>query len=180
MKSLNYYNLEKLNFLIVEDNQFELHVLKQVLNSLGIKRIKEAGDGAEALAVLKTGYFPDIIITDWLMPVLDGMELIRLIRKGTDVVDPHVPIIMVTAHSEQSRILAARDAGATEILIKPYSATDLYRRFVAIIDRPRDFVKAKTFAGPDRRRRSNGGFKGEDRRQNRGTDADRRKLPSEA
>ncbi len=175
MKPLDSYNLEHLNFLVVEDNQFMRHVFKLVLSALGCKNVKEAVDGAEALGVLKTGYLPDIIITDWVMPVLDGVELIRIIRKGTDVADSRVPIIMVTGHSEQGRIMTARDAGATEIMVKPFSAKDLYRRIVAIIERPRDFVKATVFTGPDRRRRANPGFKGENRR----TEADRRARDGE-
>ncbi len=106
----------------------------------------------------------DLVITDWLMEPLDGIDLIRMIRKNEDSPDQFVPIILMTGYSDRARVENARDTGVTEFLMKPYSARDLYARIVQIIEKPRQFVDTGEFFGPDRRRRKNFTFTGNDRR----------------
>lgn len=115
---------------------------------------------------------PDLVITDWLMEPMDGIDLIRMIRKNTDSPDPFVPIILMTGYSDQPRVEAARDCGVTEFLMKPYSARDMYARIVQIIEKPRQFVDTGDFFGPDRRRRKNFTFNGHNRRSTSDKNAD--------
>ncbi len=146
------YSLEELNFLIVDDNKHMRALVKTILSTLGIKNIHEAGDGADALKELKV--FPaDIVICDWNMSPLDGIDFVKLVRTGKDSANPYVPIIMLTGHTEMHRVIEARDAGVNEFLAKPISAKGIYSRIRSIIENPRPFVKSRDYFGPDRRRK---------------------------
>jgi two-component system, chemotaxis family, chemotaxis protein CheY len=103
---------------------------------------------------------PDIVITDWAMPIFDGIELTQMIRQPGANPNPYVPIIMLTGHSEKKRVLAARDAGITEFLAKPISAKGLYKRIVNVVANSRPFIKTRTYFGPDRRRNVNPNYVG--------------------
>jgi len=87
-----------------------------------------------------------------------------MIRQPDANTNPYVPIIMITGHTEKKRVLAARDAGITEILVKPISAKALYQRIVNVILNPRPFVRTKNYFGPDRRRSLNPNYVGGERR----------------
>lgn len=158
------YNIERLNFLVVDDNRHMTMLVRTILHAFGVRSCEEAFDGADALKVLK--HFPaDIIVCDWIMQPLDGIEFVRLIRTGRDSPNQYVPIIMLTGHTETARVMEARDAGVTEFLAKPVSAKKLYSRIKSIIETPRPFLKAGHFFGPDRRRRQMASHKGGERRQ---------------
>jgi CheY-like chemotaxis protein len=107
---------------------------------------------------------PDIIFLDWEMPLFDGLELIQMIRQPGGSSNPFVPIIMLTGHTERTRVTAARDAGITEFLAKPISAKGLYQRILNVVANPRPFIKTKTYFGPDRRRNTNNAYIGPERR----------------
>ena len=92
------------------------------------------------------------IITDWAMPIFDGLELMQMIRQPGANANPYVAIIMLTGHSEKKRVMAARDAGVTEFLCKPISAKGLYQRIINVVANPRPFIKTKTNFGPERRK----------------------------
>jgi DNA-binding response OmpR family regulator len=89
---------------------------------------------------------------------------VRLVRTGKDSPNPFVPIIMLTGHTEMHRVIEARDAGVHEFLAKPISAKGLYSRVKSIIERPRPFIRAGLYFGPDRRRRQID-WKGPERRK---------------
>lgn len=159
--------LTNVKFLVVEDNSFMQTVIRRVLSALGAQEVRECTDGTDALKILKT--FPaDIIITDWHMEPLDGIELTRMVRTAADSMNPYVPIIMLTAYSERVRIVEARDAGVNEFVVKPISVNTLFSRIQAVIERPRPFIRIKDFFGPDRRRKEQP-FSGPDRRENKST-----------
>ena len=120
-------------------------------------------DGAAGLEAVET-YLPDILLTDIHMPEMDGIELIRRIRNTDSSKCPFLPIVAVTAFSDMSHVFAARDAGATEVLCKPVSAEALHKRIRSIAAQPRQFIRTKTYFGPDRRRFVATGFNGEERR----------------
>jgi DNA-binding response OmpR family regulator len=125
--------------------------------------VAAANDAADAFAELT--HFPaDIIITDYHMQPLDGLDFVRLVRTGSDSPNPFVPIIMLSGHTEMNKIMQARDAGVHEYLAKPISAKSLYSRIDSIIARPREFIETRSFFGPDRRRRAMS-FTGPERRQ---------------
>ncbi len=154
--------LSNIKFLVVEDNQFMQSVIRRVLGSLGARDTRVCPDGADALKVLED-FSADIVITDWAMEPLDGIELTRNIRTAPESLDPYVPIIMLTSYSEMIRIVEARDAGVTEFVVKPISVSVLFSRIQAVIERPRSFIRTKSFFGPDRRRKEMA-FEGPDRR----------------
>jgi len=166
------YDLSKIDVLVVEDNKHMQALLRDMMRALGLNTVRTADDGASALKVL-LDYDPDIIVTDWKMDPLDGIELVQLIRTSSDSKNPYVPVIMLTAYTEYKRVKEAVDAGVNEFLAKPISVTALYNRIVSIIDRPRPFIREKSYTGPDRRRRSTNNYEGALRRA---TDND---VPSE-
>jgi two-component system, chemotaxis family, chemotaxis protein CheY len=147
------YNLSKLRVLLVDDSKNMRMLVKTVLNALGVQVIRESADGQHALEELKSGTI-DVAIVDWVMEPMDGLEFVRQVRTNEDSPNPFLPIIMMTGHTERSRIFAARDAGVTEFLAKPVTAKTLLMRMTNIIENPRPFVRAKGYFGPDRRRRS--------------------------
>ena len=156
-------DLSSIRALVVDDNVYMRKIVRTLLVGLGIRTIDEAEDGAVALDKF-TSHDPDIIITDWVMPILDGIELTRLIRNPKSKYNCYVPIIMLTGHSEKWRIIEARDAGVTEFLSKPVSAKSLYLRIASCIANPRPFVNKKGYFGPDRRRFKFPNFSGKERR----------------
>jgi DNA-binding response OmpR family regulator len=78
--------------------------------------------------------------------------------------NPYIPIIMLSAYSEKTRVMLARDQGATEFCAKPVTAIDLFRKIRAVVDRARPFVRTSVFFGPDRRRHDPDKYKGPERR----------------
>mgnify|MGYP000172617747 CR=1 FL=1 len=144
--------LAALSVLIVDDHPHMRSILHQVVKSAGVERIHLAKDSAEALRIIHDQDI-DILITDLVMEPLDGIDLVRLIRRSPDSTKPLLPILMVTGHMTLSRIQEARDAGVNEFAAKPISVKAVLERLAAIIDRPRDFIRAEEYFGPDRRRR---------------------------
>ena len=141
----------RLRFLVIDDSRFCRTLIKNALAIYKIGNILEAGDAAEALKTLEA-IAVDFILLDYEMPGSDGVELTRRIRwSECDVLDPQIPIIMISSHTDQSIILAARDAGIHEFIGKPVVPTELFKRIRATIEQPRKFIIAETYRGPDRR-----------------------------
>ena len=158
------YNLEELSFLVVDDNMRMRALVRSILRALGVRNILDTRDGAEGLKKL-LHYPADIVICDWNMSPLDGLEFVRLVRTGKDSPNPYVPIIMLTGHTEMHRVMKSRDSGVHEFLAKPISPKSLYARIRNIIEHPREFVKAREYFGPDRRRRASATYNGPERRK---------------
>ncbi len=157
------YQMHKISVLIVEDNLPMLEITKSLLLTFGIGHVITAQNG-EIGFKRYCELNPDIVIADWMMKPVDGISLTRIIRNDPKSPNPYVPIILMTGFSEKRRVFQARDAGVTEFLVKPFNARDLYKRLIQVIERPRQFVKATDFFGPDRRRRSRGPYEGPMRR----------------
>ncbi len=149
------YVLDNINVFIVDDNRHMRSLVQSILHALGVKEIGEAGDAAEAFTELQH-FMADVLIVDWHMEPLDGLDFVRLIRTAKDSPNPYIPIIMLSGYTEYRRVTEARDAGVNEFLAKPISARSLYMRFASIIENPRPFVRAKGYFGPDRRRQNSG------------------------
>ena len=98
------------------------------------------------------------------MEPMDGIELTRRIRNDSTSPNKTVPIIMLTGYSAANRIQRSRDAGATEYLAKPFTAESLVKRITYVIENPRDFILARDYFGPDRRRKENRAYSGPLRR----------------
>ena len=129
-------DFNRLRFLVIDDNAHMRRILRTLLHGFGARDVYEAEDGAAGLEAF-THYSPDIVITDWAMPIFDGLELTQMIRQPGANANPYVPIIMLTGHSEKKRVIAARDAGVTEFLAKPISAKALYQRILNVVANPR-------------------------------------------
>ncbi|MBN8522159.1 MAG: response regulator [Alphaproteobacteria bacterium] len=157
------YTLSTTKILLVEDVPPMRALTASLLKIFGFRDILLAENGEEAFSLFKKDK-PDLVITDWFMEPVDGMELIRKIRQSPESPDPYVPIILMTGFSGRAHIEEGRDSGMTEFLLKPFNARDLYSRIAQIIEKPRQFVDINDFFGPDRRRRRNVPHKGTDRR----------------
>ena len=168
LTALSGYNLSNIEALVVERNLLMRKTIGGILTALGVKTVRLAENETEAIWAQRKNP-ADLIFTDWA-PRLNGVEVVREMRLGDGVRDPFVPIIMMTANTEERHVFEARDAGMTEFVAKPFSASLIYRRIATVIHRPRPFVRCTDFFGPDRRRRVLT-FLGHDRRHNQRKDA---------
>lgn len=159
--SLDFSNL---HILVVEDMPPMRELLEQLLKALGVGKITIAKDGFDGHEKYLR-YKPDIIITDWQMPGLDGLEMTKQIRCRKSSPNRSVPIIMMTGFIDKKRISNARDSGVTEFLIKPFSAKDMAKRVSYVTQNPRDFVVTSNYIGPDRRRKNTSNINSGNRRK---------------
>ncbi len=159
--------LDRLRVMIVEDNQHMLLIVKTILRGFGIKEFVEARGAEEAWEKFTTDPV-DILVVDRILGGTDALDLVRRIRNGQDSPNAYLPIVMLSAHSERTRVEEARDAGITEYCCKPVTSKDLFSKVANVIDHPRAFIRTKQFFGPDRRRRD-GGYGGEERREDGGS-----------
>jgi len=143
--------LGTLHLLLVDDNANMRAIVSTMLKSLGVARVSEAETGQAALQILAETPV-DIAIVDFRMEGMDGVAFTRWLRHSENSPSPYLPVIMMTGHSEHSRVTEARDSGVTEFLAKPVDIHSLIKRIEAVILRPRPFVRAGDFFGPDRRR----------------------------
>ena len=106
---------------------------------------------------------PDIVVLDWVMDGMSGIDLVKMIRTHPHSPNPFVPVIMLTGHTQADRVETARDAGINEFLAKPVSVNGMMSRLVSVIEQPRPFVRTSLYFGPCRRRRGEE-YKGPERR----------------
>src|SRR3954454_17492679 len=157
-------DFNRLRFLVIDDNAHMRRILRTLLHGFGTREVYEAEDGAAGLEGF-THYSPDIAITDWAMPIFDGLELTQMIRQPGANNNAHVAIIMMTGHSGKKRVIAARDPAVTEFLAKPISAKALYQRVLNVVANPRPFIRTRSYFGPDRRRTATPNYAGPERRK---------------
>ncbi len=153
---------DQLRFVVCDDNAHMRRILRTMLRAFGSREIYEAEEGASGLEAVEA-YQPDILITDIKMPIFDGIELTRMIRNPDGFSQAYLPIIVLSAYSEKSQVIAARDAGATDFMCKPVSASTLYAKIESILQNPRPYIRTATYFGPDRRRQESS-FSGDDKR----------------
>jgi CheY-like chemotaxis protein len=139
--------IQQLHVLLVDDSAYMRTIVRSLLNNIGVKRVSEAGDGIAALEKIREDT-PDVIVLDWEMPLLNGPELVRIVRSPGVFPTPDIPIIMLTAHGGQSRILESVRLGVNEFLCKPVSAKSLFERLVSIVLKPRASVQLGNYYGP--------------------------------
>ncbi len=118
-----------MKILIVDDFSTMRRIIKGLLHDLGYARITEADDGLTALPLLKAGHF-DLLITDWNMPGMHGVELLRQVR--TDERLATLPVLMLTAEAKREQIVAAAQAGVNGYVIKPFTAAVLKEKIEKI------------------------------------------------
>jgi len=154
--------LKPISFLVVDDRAYMRRVIKSILETLGCKRIDEAHHGGEALSIIRS-WPPDIILSEALLQPMSGLEMLKAVRADKSNVK-FTPVIMITSETRRERVVAARNAGVTEYVAKPFNAKSLILRIREVIERPRPFVDVGGYFGPDRRRRSEVMSEGEEKR----------------
>jgi two-component system, chemotaxis family, chemotaxis protein CheY len=118
-----------LQILIVDDFSTMRRIIKGLLHDLGYAHITEADDGLSALPLLKAGHF-DLLITDWNMPGMHGVELLRQVRADERLAT--LPVLMLTAEAKREQIVAAAQAGVNGYVIKPFTAAVLKEKIEKI------------------------------------------------
>jgi CheY-like chemotaxis protein len=134
-----------------------------ILQAFGVNQIFEAENGDRAWTILRESN-PDVVVLDWVMEGMSGLELIQMIRTNPASSNPFVPVIMLTGHTSADHVRQARDAGVNEFIAKPVSVKTMMARLVSVIEHPRPYVRTSVYFGPCRRRR-NEEHRGPERRQ---------------
>jgi len=141
---------DRLAILVAEDNAYMRAALVAMLEAFGVQTIHQAADGESALQLFRDER-PDIVLLDWEMPERDGIAVTRSIRDRASSPDPFTPVLMISAHAEKGRILAARDAGISDFLAKPVRPRQLYDKLLGLAVDQRPFLAMGDYFGPDRR-----------------------------
>lgn len=119
-----------MNVLIVDDYKTMLRIIENLLKQLGFKNVHQAMDGAAALKMLREGSF-GLVISDWNMQPMTGLQLLKEVR-ADDRLKP-LPFIMVTAESKTENVVAAKEAGVNNYIVKPFNAETLKQKIVSVI-----------------------------------------------
>ena len=114
--------IEGTRFLVVDDFSTMRRIVRNLLKELGFVNVQEAEDGVEALRKLRGAEF-DFVVSDWNMPNMTGIELLREIRRDAKL--KHLPVLMVTAEAKRENIIEAAQAGASGYVVKPFTAATL-------------------------------------------------------
>ena len=121
--------MQDTRFLVVDDFSTMRRIMRNLLKELGFMNVEEAGDGVEALARLRADKF-DFVVSDWNMPHMTGIELLRAIRADAGL--RHLPVLMVTAEAKRENIIMAAQAGASGYVVKPFTAAKLDEKLMKI------------------------------------------------
>jgi len=160
---MNVYDLSGTKIVVADSNRYMRQLLCAILDGLGAPRPFLAPSGEMALRIIEEVQ-PDVLFADWDTSPVSGLELVRQLRDEEQSPSPTLPIIMMSNSASVDRVTESRDTGANEFLGKPISVEAVYRRIVALIERPRPFVRMDNYFGPDRRRRIED-FGGDERRR---------------
>lgn len=123
---------EKMKILVVDDFSTMRRIIKNILKEIGYTNVDEADDGSTALEKLKDGGF-DFVVTDWNMPKVSGLELLKTIRKDAEL--KALPVLMVTAEKSEQNVKDAVAAGVSNYIVKPFTAAALKERMDLIISK---------------------------------------------
>lgn len=118
--------------LVVDDFPTMRRIVKNLLKQIGFEHIDEAENGQQALEKLKVGGY-GLVITDWNMPVMEGIDLLRNIRKTEGIKD--IPVLMVTAEAEKEKVIEAIKAGVDNYIVKPFTAEVLKEKLEKVADK---------------------------------------------
>jgi two-component system chemotaxis response regulator CheY len=123
---------KNMKILVVDDFSTMRRIIKNLLRDLGLTNTQEADDGQTALPMLKDGDF-DFVVTDWNMPGMQGIDLLKHIRADEKL--KHLPVLMVTAEAKREQIIAAAQAGVNGYIVKPFTAGTLKEKLDKIFQR---------------------------------------------
>ncbi len=123
---------KNMKILIVDDFSTMRRIIKNLLRDLGFNDTTEADDGQTALPLLKSGKF-DFLVTDWNMPGMDGLTLLKSVRADENL--KNMPVLMVTAEAKREQIVVAAQAGVNGYIVKPFTAVTLKEKIEKIFER---------------------------------------------
>lgn len=123
-----------MKILVVDDFSTMRRIIKNLLRDLGFNNTSEADDGLTALPMLKTGKF-DLLVTDWNMPGMQGIDLLKAVRAEDDEKLKNIPVLMVTAEQKKEQIVEAAQAGVNGYIVKPFTALILKEKLEKIFAR---------------------------------------------
>jgi CheY-like chemotaxis protein len=144
--------------MIVDPQPMGARLLSDLMRNIAHSQIWTAPNTAKGLQLAKS-VDPHLVFVEMAGPELDGCEFTKLLRRS-HMACRQAPVIMVTSTATAAGILSARDAGVHEFLRKPFTTKDLLRRLEAVTLRPRDWIEAISYIGPDRRRFNSGDYSG--------------------
>ena len=142
--------MKDLAILIVDGNGYMRRTTRTMLMNLGARSVREAVDGIAALEQIRT-WNPDVMLLDWDLPVLNGMEVMRIVRSPGVFPRPDLPTIMLTSRSRRSHVVEAMRVGVHEFLVKPTSPKALCDRLMSIMIKPRPLMKVGEYYVPEPR-----------------------------
>ncbi len=116
--------------IIVDDYKTMLRIIRNLLNQLSFGNVVEAGDGNTALEKMRSSP-PDLVISDWNMEPMTGLQLLREVRADAKLKD--TPFIMITAESKTENVVAAKEAGVSNYIVKPFNAETLKTKLVSVL-----------------------------------------------
>ena len=120
----------KMKVLIVDDYKTMLRILRNLLRQLNFSNIEEATDGSMALQMLRDQAF-GLVISDWNMEPMTGIQLLREVRSDDSL--KHIPFIMITAESKSENVIAAKEAGVSNYIVKPFNAETLKGKLTSVL-----------------------------------------------
>ena len=123
---------KSMKILVVDDFSTMRRIIKNLLRDLGFTNTTEADDGTTALPILQSGNF-DFLITDWNMPGMQGIDLLKAVRNDPNLAK--LPVLMVTAESKRDQIVEAAQAGVNGYIVKPFTAVTLKEKIEKIFER---------------------------------------------
>jgi CheY-like chemotaxis protein len=159
-------DLSSISVVVVDDNRNFLQIMRGVLRACGVGESFEAANAYKALEYLRNRDV-DIIMTDYKMPEIDGIELISMIRADRNLPSRAAPIICVSGYSERAMVEAAIRAGADDFLVKPISPRDVLAHITHHLTRRLEYFETDSYFGPDRRRLHSDTYIGPERRERR-------------
>jgi two-component system chemotaxis response regulator CheY len=121
---------KSINILIVDDYKTMLRIIRNLLRQLDFNNVEEATDGAQALAMLRSGNY-GLVISDWNMQPMTGLQLLHEVRADAKL--RHLPFIMVTAESKTENVIAAKQAGVSNYIVKPFNAETLKEKIEKVL-----------------------------------------------
>jgi len=172
-KTKRMYDLSTMRVVVFDQFPFMSELMSTMLKEFDIKHVTTTTATTEVMNILERSnmYGPqsgqiDILITDWVPPKGQGIELLKWARIHAVESIRYLPVLFCTNYAHQKAVEQVRDSGATEMLVKPVSAKKLAQRLTYIIDKPRPFIRSRHYLGPDRRRLIGFDYEGKERRVN--------------
>lgn len=145
-------DFSRLSVLVVENNPHMRTLVREMLAAFGVARIQDADTVLKAHRLVNGQSF-DFVLLDFFLDRLDGADFTHMVRRDERCPNRQVPILLMTAMPNHSKVIKMRDCGVNDIIAKPLAPRPLFTRMNAVLNSPREFIVSKGYVGPCRRRR---------------------------